>query len=78
MITTLRKYRLAHGLVLSELAALIEVSPQHISLFEQNKKLLPINKARQIASWLSISIEDLLLLDSDGKIIGNRIDESEL
>src|SRR4029079_12790219 len=61
----LRAERQAHGLSLRDLAERLGVSPSLISQIETGRARPAVNTLYAIANELSVSIDDLLFLDTD-------------
>jgi len=74
----LRKYRLKNRLSAYDLASLTGVPSCQINNWENNRKIIKAEDVEKIAECLECLPRDLVMIDSDGEIIGNRIDPEQV
>lgn len=72
----LKKYRLAQGKTLKEVADAIEVSPQFISAVEKGRSGISLSKYRRLLSYYNASVEENLFKpEPEGDLI--HLEEAE-
>ena len=78
MLTNLRKLRKAKKITITKLAKITNLNLKNIWRWEINMSVMPIEAAIIFADYFDCAVTDLILLDSEYKVISNRIDESKI
>jgi len=74
MYTMLRKYRKEAGISQAELATFVGASPYMIETWETNHRQMSASQAEVCAELFGCDARDIVLIDSDNNVVGNKID----